>query len=349
VEADLVERALREGTPLLDGDQATFVWYGDHAPRLIGDFNGWNEDTALDLPLVAQGIWARTLPLPRDAYIEYAYSQDGWHLADPFNPRSVSNGLGARNHYFYMPDAVPTPWIAHERGRPLGSLTRHVVRADHLVVGGERAVYLYRPPVSDPSPLLVVLDGRDYLRRARLARMVDNLIAEGRIRPLALAMVANGGQARYVEYACNDSTVSFLRSRVVPLARAQLNLVDLDTHPGAYGLLGASMGGLCALYTALRAPSMFGHAISQSGAFALGALGSDPVVFDLVRHLPNAPVKIWMDVGSYEQLLPANQRMQALLRQRGYDVTYREYHGGHNYSVWRDDVWRGLEALYGTR
>jgi enterochelin esterase-like enzyme len=349
VEADLVERALREGTPLLDGDQATFVWYGDHAPRLIGDFNGWNEDTALDLPPVAQGIWARTLPLPRDAYIEYAYSQDGWHLADPFNPRSVSNGLGARNHYFYMPDAVPTPWIAHERGRPLGSLTRHVVRADHLVVGGERAVYLYRPPVSDPSPLLVVLDGRDYLRRARLARMVDNLIAAGRIRPLALAMVANGGQARYVEYACNDSTVSFLRSRVVPLARAQLNLVDLDTHPGAYGLLGASMGGLCALYTALRAPSMFGHAISQSGAFALGALGSDPVVFDLVRHLPNAPVKIWMDVGSYEQLLPANQRMQALLRQRGYDVTYREYHGGHNYSVWRDDVWRGLEALYGTR
>jgi enterochelin esterase-like enzyme len=349
VEADLVERALREGTPLLDGDQATFVWYGDHAPRLIGDFNGWNEDTALDLPPVAQGIWARTLPLPRDAYIEYAYSQDGWHLADPFNPRSVSNGLGARNHYFYMPDAVPTPWIAHERGRPLGSLTRHVVCADHLVVGGERAVYLYRPPVSDPFPLLVVLDGQDYLRRARLARMVDNLIAAGRIRPLALAMVANDGQVRYVEYACNDSTVSFLRSRVVPLARAQLNLVDLDTQPGAYGLLGASMGGLCALYTALRAPSMFGHAISQSGAFALGALGSDPIVFDLVRHLPNAPVKIWMDVGSYEQLLPANQRMQALLRQHGYDVTYREYHGGHNYSVWRDDVWRGLEALYGTR
>lgn len=349
MEADLGERALREGTPLLDGGQATFVWYGDHAPRLIGDFNGWREDTALDLPPVAQGIWARTLPLPRDAYIEYAYSQDGWHLADPFNPRSVSNGLGARNHYFYMPDAVPTPWIARERGRPHGSLTRHVVHADHLVVGGERAVYLYRPPVSDPSPLLVVLDGQDYLRRARLPRMVDNLIAAGRIRPLALAMVANGGQARYVEYACNDSTVSFLRSRVVPLARAQLNLVDLDAQPGAYGLLGASMGGLCALYTALRAPSMFGRAISQSGAFALGALGSDPVVFDLVRHLPNAPVKIWMDVGSYEQLLPANQRMQALLRQHGYDVTYREYHGGHNYSVWRDDVWRGLEALYGTR
>src|SRR5260370_28608052 len=176
--------------------------------------------------------------------------------------------------------------------------------------------------------------------------MVDNLIAAGRIRPLALAMVANGGKARFVECACNDSTVSFLRSCVVPLARAQLNLVDLDAHPGAYGLLGASMGGLCALYTALRAPSVFGHAISQSGAFALGALGNDPVVFDLVRHLPKPPVKIWMDVGTFEQLLPANQRMQALLRQRGYDVTYREYHGGDNHSPWRDYLVRGVEGLF---
>src|SRR5262249_24048622 len=153
---------------------------------------------------------------------------------------------------------------------------------------------------------------------------VDNLVAARRIRPLALAMVASAGQARYVEYACNDSTVAFLLNWVVPLAREQLNLVDLDAHPGAYGVLGASMGGLCALYTALRAPAVFGRAISQSGAFALGALGKAPVVFDLVRHLPRAPLKIWMDVGTYEHLLPANERLQALLRKCGYDVTYRE-------------------------
>jgi enterochelin esterase-like enzyme len=349
VHTNLVERALREGTPLLDGEMATFVWSGDWAPRLSGDFNRWGAEPALELRPLAPGLWARTLSLPRDAYIEYAYTQDGGHLSDPFNPRSVGNGLGARNHYFFMPDAAPAPWIGRERGRMHGRLTRHIVHADHVIVGGERMVYLYRPPVSGQYPLLIVLDGPDYLRRARLARMVDNLIAHGRIRPLALAMVANGGQARYVEYACNDSTVAFLRRCVLPLARERLNLLDLDAHPGAHGLLGASMGGLGALYTALRAPEVFGHAISQSGAFALGALGKDPVVFDLIRHTPRQPVEVWMDVGTYEQLLPANRRMHALLRERGYDVTYREYHGGHNYSAWRDDVWRGLEAVYGAR
>ena len=65
--------------------------------------------------------------------------------------------------------------------------------------------------------------------------------------------------------------------------------------------------------------------------------------------MPPQPNKIWMDVGTYERLLPANQRMHALLQERGFDVIYREYHGGHNYAVWRDEVWRGLEALYGPR
>jgi enterochelin esterase-like enzyme len=39
--------------------------------------------------------------------------------------------------------------------------------------------------------------------------------------------------------------------------------------------------------------------------------------------------------------------MRDLLLGRGYDVTYREFNAGHNYPAWRDDVWRGLEALFG--
>jgi enterochelin esterase-like enzyme len=38
--------------------------------------------------------------------------------------------------------------------------------------------------------------------------------------------------------------------------------------------------------------------------------------------------------------------MHNLLTIRGYPVIYREYHAGHNYPAWRDDIWRGLETLY---
>jgi enterochelin esterase family protein len=40
--------------------------------------------------------------------------------------------------------------------------------------------------------------------------------------------------------------------------------------------------------------------------------------------------------------------MAKLLTRKGYEVTYREYNGGHNYPAWRDDVWRGLETLFGA-
>ena len=53
-----------------------------------------------------------------------------------------------------------------------------------------------------------------------------------------------------------------------------------------------------------------------------------------------------MDVGRYEWLLESNRRLHALLVERGYDVTYREYNGGHNYPAWRDDVWRGSGGAF---
>ena len=76
--------------------------------------------------------------------------------------------------------------------------------------------------------------------------------------------------------------------------------------------------------------------------------GRDSLVFDLTRAHDNPGLKIWMDVGRFEYLLEANQRMAEVLRVNDYDVTYREYNGGHNYTAWRDDVERGLMALFGS-
>lgn len=69
--------------------------------------------------------------------------------------------------------------------------------------------------------------------------IVDNLIAQKRIRPVALAMLHNGGRVRFVEYGCSDVTLALLVETVLPLARQHLKLVDIKKHPGSYGVLGA--------------------------------------------------------------------------------------------------------------
>lgn len=344
----LIERAHREGTPLIDGETVTFIWYGERPPALLGDFNIWGDP--LPMTEIADHLWSYTLTLPRDAYIEYAYFSDiaaGSRIPDPFNRRLVSNGVGAYNNFFTMPDARNTALLRRRSGILRGAVTRHVVDGDHLIVGGKRTVYLYQPPLTEPSPLLVVFDGQDYLRRARLTAIIDNLIAQRRIRPIALAMVEHGRQARFVEYACSDSTVTFLTRCILPLARRHLHLLDIDANPGAYGVLGASMGGLISLYTALRLPEIFGRVLSQSGAFGLDVSGHDLVIFDLIRRQEQAlSTHIWMDVGRYEFLHPYNETMRDLLLAKGYDLAFRAYNGGHNYRSWRNEVWRGLEWLF---
>jgi enterochelin esterase family protein len=214
-----------------------------------------------------------------------------------------------------------------------------------LTASRRRTVYLYKPPTGEPVPLVVVYDGIDYLRRGKLAVILDNLIAQKRIRPLALVMLQNGGQARFVEYGCSDITLAFLVETILPLARQHLSLVDIKKHPGAYGVLGASMGGVMALYTGLRLSKIFGKVLSQSGAFTLWE--RTRVAVDLVQYAPRPEMDIWMDVGRLEWLLEDNRKMRALLKGKGYRVTYREVNGAHNFTSWRDDVWRGLEALFG--
>jgi len=345
-EDSLLARARADGNPLISGRTATFIWQGKTAPFLIDDLHGW-EEKPQPLQQTSPGLWSVSVKLATDAYLEYSFydPETKTRSSDPLNPRRVWNGIKAYNHYFYMPDAHPTSLALTEPGIDRGTVTRHVVACEALAAGKTRPVYLYRPFTTEPVPLLVVYDGRDYLQRGKLTTIVNNLIAQKRIRPLAMAMVHNGGRARFVEYGCSDVTLAFLTETILPLARHELKLLDPARHAGAYGVLGASMGGVMALYTGLRLPEYFSKVMSQSGAFTLWERPS--VALELVRHLIHPEIDIWMDVGRLEWLLEDNRAMHALLQEKGYRVTYREVNGGHNFTSWRDDIWRGLEVLFG--
>ncbi|AKF79630.1 esterase [Myxococcus fulvus 124B02] len=341
---ELEARARAEGTPVIIGDTATFVWRGRGPVFVQGDFQDWKGEP-LPLERAGPGLWKRSLALPRDAYVEYAlFDAKGRRVRDDFNARVSDNGFGESNHVFYMPDGGPALPSRRPRGIPRGRVTRHRVDMSDTGLTGQRTVHLYAPPTKGPVPLVVVLDGEEYLRRVRLPELVDTLIADGRMSPIALALVSHGGPMRDVEYACSEYTVGLLAWKVLPLAREHLSLVDERHHPGAHGVLGSSLGGLMSLFIGLRAPETFGRVLSQSGAFVVE--NHEFVVFDLARQVPRRPLEVWMSCGRFEALLEGNQRIDPLLRASGHRVEYREYSGGHNYTAWRDDLVRGLECLF---
>lgn len=349
----VIQRAFKEGNPVIDMDHATFIWEGESAPHLIGDFNHWEgapkrfkRVSPKLIPDSAKSIWYAALTFPRDAYVEYAFYDPVTqkNFLDPLNKKSVPNGFGARNNFFYMPETMPSPFPLRRADVTPGALSSHRVDTKWLRDDYEREIFLYRPPVKEPVPLLVVYDGQDYLHRGKLTVIVDNLIADKRIRPIAMAFLPNGGRWRDVEYSCSDGTILWLDEVILPLAVEKLNLLDIKKHPGSYGILGASLSATMSLYTGLRMPDVFGKVLGQGGAFTYAS--RDFAVVDLARHGQAREVNIWMDVGQLDFLLEDNRKMHVLLQEKGYNVTYREFAGGHNYTAWRNDVWRGLEKMF---
>jgi enterochelin esterase-like enzyme len=338
---------MSQQNPIIEGSKATIIWKGKTAPHVIDDIHFW-DDAPQKMKRIEKDLWAYSLDLPAAAYLEYSFYEPRTktRVEDPLNSNTVFNGIEHYNHFFYMPDLSPTELAVKKKNVKRGKVTQHLVDTWMLAEGGEREVYLYHPPVSGPVPLLVVYDGTDYLKRAMLNVIVDNLIHEKRIQPIAMAFVQNGGNYRGVEYACSDATIMWLDNIILPLARKKLNLVDVREQRGAYGVLGASFGGLMSMYTGLRMPETFGKVISQSGVFE--SEGRDFAAVDLIRAQRSREIRIWMDIGHFDWLLEDNRRMQPILLENGYDVTYREFSGGHNYTCWRDEVWRGLEHLFGN-
>lgn len=349
----LHERIHEEGTPLIDGDQVTFVWEGETAPELIGDFNDWGRSPSgtAYLTRAAPNTWTYSITLPEDAYIEYIFTTDAddpeASLLDPHNRHQVSNGIGGTNNYFLMPSLPEFTLDKFISGIPQGNVTRHVINSEHLLFGGRRDVWLYRPAVKTPVPLLVVLDGRDYMRLADITQIVANMIGLGEIQPIALAMIDNAKQARFLEYNNSETFVMTVMQLLMPLAKSRLNLIDVERQPGVFGIMGASIGGTQALYTAMRQPSVFGKVIAQSGAFNLQVNGVDSIVMKLVKDASKKDLKLWFECGIFDSdLLDDNRAMRDLLSQRGYDFTYREFSGGHNYSAWSYGLPHALRAMF---
>lgn len=343
----LLQLARATGNPVIEGNRVTFVWKGKSAPYFMDDIHQWDQSPQ-KMKRIAPGLWAYSLELDSAAYLEYAFCDPHTkkRLKDPLNKQMVFNGIKDYNHYFYMPEAAPTPYAIKRKGVPSGRITRHLVDTWLIQQDGKRELHLYQPPVKKPVPLLLVYDGTDYLKRAMLNVIVDNLIHEKRIQPIAMAFLQNGDDRRGVEYACSDATLMALEHSVLPFAVKKLNLIDIKKKRGAYGVLGASFSGLMSVYTGLRMPDIFGKVISQSAVFE--SEGRDFVAVDLIRAKMSREINIWMDIGHFDWLLEDNRRIQPLLQNNGYNVTYHEAPAGHNYAFWRDELPQALMTMFGV-
>lgn len=338
-------------TPLTDGNRAIFLWQGSaNTVQVAGDMSGWDPEAGPQLRHIeGSDLWVGEGQYEADARLDYKFVIDGgrWAL-DPLNPHTVLGGFGPNSELVMPAYERPAELQPGSVVVPAGTISQHTLSSTYL--NQNRTFFVYTPAsqlVGQKYPSLYVHDGGEYISLINAPALLDWLIANGDIPPMIVVFVPP--IQREGEYRRNDNYVRFMADELLPFIQTQYNT---DPNPAKTGTLGASLGGLIAVYMGVTRPERFGLVAGQSGAYSLD---SDAVINSLGEK-DTLPVRFYLAVGSYEtavsgnsnegNLLAANQRLVQVLTDHLYHFTYVERPEGHSWGFWQATFGDALRVLY---
>lgn len=341
--------------PHVDGRTVTFVFHGEADSLHLRHWIFGLPSSQAFSRIPGSLLWHLTVDLPENSRVEYKLElvrgQARRLLQDPLNPARAHDPFGSNSVVYGAGYEVPA-WSEPEHETREGHIEEHEIHSQAF--GGTRPFQLYLPARFRRLrryPLLVVHDGLDYVKFARLKPVLDNLIHRLEIPSLLVALTQSPDRMR--EYADDPRHAQFLVQELVPHLEEKYPLL---TNPSARALMGASFGGIASLAAAWRHPGFFGNLLLQSGSFVFTDVGKhdrgpvfDPVVafMNSFRKHPGRPAeRVYMSCGQYESLIYYNRSLYPLLQQTGMQVRFSESRDGHNWENWRDRLREGLSYLF---
>lgn len=305
-----------------------------------------------------QGVWTVTTePLDPDLY-GYSFEADGVGLIDPVNPLLKPNLLNTQN-MVHVPGPPSLPWEVDDV--PHGAVHRHFYRSQ--AVGDQRDFYVYTPPGYDPRattayPVLYLLhgfsdDASGWTAVGRAHVILDNLIAQGKAKPMLVVMPLGYGAPEFVSRGFGVFRDVALRQRNYERFRDALVAEMVPQVEGAYrvaadrgsrAIAGLSMGGAESLFVGLNGLDRF----AWVGAFSSGGVPEDfDATFPGLDATANQKLRaLWIACGTEDRLIDLNRRLHAWLDAKGVRHTLVETPGAHTWMVWRRNLATFLPMLF---
>ncbi|MEV7414034.1 alpha/beta hydrolase-fold protein [Streptomyces sp. NPDC089919] len=327
-------------TPSADGGWTTlFLWRGS-SPATV-DFESWSDPVPM-LRWRATDCWYAEVPMPARLRVTYRFLAEGAGHADPFNPA----GAGGDRSIHATPDAPPQPHWPVLGSDAVLPLPRTRIRWASERLGGRRTVRVH--PVAGGGPLVLLLDGDDWLHLHPAMTAFDAAAAAGEMPPVTLVFLPSKDRA--AEFGCRPELWEAVRDELLPLVAE----CGVPADPDRLVVAGQSLGGLSAVYAALRFPELVSRVACQSGSFwwtpeAAGL--ADPLggpvggaVADLLRERPApAGARIAFDLGEHEaRMRPHCERVEELAGQAGAAVRVSRSAAGHDRAGWRQALLRDV-------
>jgi enterochelin esterase-like enzyme len=290
-----------------------------------------------------KGVWNVTIgPLQPDLY-SYRFSVDGLTVIDPSNQVRPAT-------MFEVPGEGPMPWDIREVAR--GEL--HERWYTSKSVDSVRRLFIYTPPGYEHSsaryPVLYLLHGAgsdesSWSETGRVNVILDNLTADGKLKPLVVVMpygyayMPGSPQAAGTD-AMKRQRAGFNRDLiddVIPLVQANYRVYTDREHRAVAGL---SLGGGQALGAGLSHPELFSRVAGFSPALGAvtspeaGGLDFRALVADAERV--NREYKLlWVGCGTDDTLYNSVRAFAEMLKTSGVKYTFQSTGGAHTWLNWR--------------
>jgi enterochelin esterase-like enzyme len=286
------------------------------------------------------GIWTLTVgPLAPDMYA-YHFHIDGVQVTDPSNTYAAFTAMPPYSQLIVHGDG---PAYYDAKNVPHGNVTRHVYHSD--VTNGPREIYVYTPPGYDANqkyPVLYLLGGSgelpsNWIFDGRANFIMDNLLAEGKAKPMIIAVpnnqVIHRNHPQHTELTF-DIFEKELRDHVIPLLDKNYSTIQ---SPQGRAISGLSMGGRHSMFIGFRSLDLFANfGILSAGdtepETSLSGFLNDPEVNSKVDYL-------FIGQGTAEAQGFFGARVNALVEALNKHEIEFEYYdgglGGHDWATWR--------------
>ena len=378
-------QAPRQGPPpivspeVLPDGRVTFRLLAPDATSVsvTGDWPGGVNSTTTQMVKDDQGIWSATVgPLKPEFWI-YTFSVNGVTTLDPRNVNTRRNTNRIENTLL-----VPGPESADYMVNAVPHGTLSLQWYPSPTVNATRRAYVYTPAGyetgTDRYPVLYLLHGGSgdedaWSSCGRATQILDNLIAQGKARPMIVVM-PNGNTTRIAApdllpappaLPANQDPGRF-RKFPESLVRDLIPFIDRTyrtrTDRDHRAIAGLSVGGAQTLYTAFNNLELFAWVAAFSGGYpvmpgvaidvapppnAASLKGPDitksldPEKFAALMPQLTAGANdklrlLYLSIGTADTLQETHRVVKQVLKDKGVKYTLMEFPGYiHEWPVWR--------------
>lgn len=330
---------------------------GDFLPtqKIATPFGEFDGPGYAALKIGKDGIWEYTTPesLSPELY-SYTFVVDSLKINDPSNVYMIRDVASVTNVFLIGGGRAD---LYKVNSVPHGSVTRTWYQSDEL--GLNRRLTIYTPAGYEDDkkryPVLYLLHGMGgdeeaWIALGRTAQILDNLIAQGKAKPMIIVMT-NGNASQ--EAAPGESSLGFV-SPNMQLPKTMegsfetafpeiVNYIDkhyrtlAEKQGRAIG--GLSMGGFHSLHISKQYPDLFDYVGLFSAAIMPNQGVTSQIYQDFDKKLSiqfdKKPALYWIAIGKTDFLYKANEEYRKMLDAQGYKYVYYETEDGHIWKNWR--------------